>query len=88
MSEAFPRLLAKLEIKQRKKVTFKVIETHGMPICRNDGTLVDGYLHAKECKNFQCDGINVIGSEMFAERLNILHVRKIREQEIDKLFKS
>ena len=88
MSEAFSQLLENLEIKQRKKVTFKVIETHGMPICRNSGTLVDGYLHAKECKNFQCDGKDALGERMFAERLIVLEIRESREEGIDKIFKK
>ena len=88
MSQAFPQLLENLEIKQRKKVTFKVIETHGMPICRNGGTLVDGYLHAQECKNFKCDGKDVLGERMFEERLDMLEIRERREEEIDKIFEN
>ena len=86
MSKAPVQLLADLEIKKRKQVTFKVIETHGMPICRNYGTLVDGYLHAKECRNFDSDGRDVLGEKMFINRFRILQIRKSREQEIDKMF--
>jgi hypothetical protein len=86
MSKTFLQILADLEIKNRKQVTFKVIETHGMPVCRNYGTLVDGYLHAKECGNFDSDRRDVLGEKMFINRLRILQIRESREQEIDKMF--
>ena len=88
MSKTFTQLLAKLEVKQRKQVTFKVIETHGMPICRIGGILIAGHLHAKECKNFKCDGKDVLGERMFEERLDMLEIRERREEEIDKIFEN
>ena len=75
-----------LSIQTKKRVTFKVIETHGMPICREDGTLADGYLHARECKNFVYDGEDVLGRELYAKRLTMLQMRDCRLMWIDEMF--
>lgn len=70
----------------KKKVSFKLIESHGLPVCRERGTLVQGFLHSKECRNFNCDDIESLGNKQFLERWDELERIAEREKWIDEMF--
>ena len=75
-----------LRRKQERRVTFKLIESHGLPICRERGTIVKGFLHAKECGNYSCDDKESLGYKQFLDRFDVLEQIDEREKMIDEIF--
>jgi len=77
---------AALRRKKARRVTFKLIESHGLPVCRERGTILKGFLHAKECGNFCCDDRDSIGYKQFLNRFYVLERIDEREKLIDDIF--
>ena len=75
-----------LRRKKARRVTFKLIESHGLPVCRERGTIVEGFLHAKECGNYCCDDRDSLGNTQFVDRFNVLEQINEREKWIDTIF--
>ena len=75
-----------LRRKKARRVTFKLIESHGLPVCRERGTIVEGFLHTKECGNYFCDNRESLGNTQFVDRLHVLSQINEREKLIDKIF--